>query len=104
MMTIECIGPAFIYRWPHGAVRLAPGCPVDLPDGRAARLLEKAPGRVRVVKKATRTGSDITGQIVTWDSPVVGLLRATVLEDLGHGVRVFHPLAERECVIPATWL
>ncbi len=25
MMTVECIGPAFTYRWPAGKIRLAPG-------------------------------------------------------------------------------
>jgi hypothetical protein len=49
-------------------------------------------------------GTDLTGHIVTWESPLFGLLSATVQEDLQDGVRVFHPLTERECVIPATWL
>jgi hypothetical protein len=105
MMTIECVGAPFTYRWPTGEVRLAPGHPVELPDGRAARLLEKAAGRVRVVDAATKRGGDRTGHIVTWISPSLwGEMRATVLEDLGHGVRVLHPLTEIECVIPTTWL
>jgi hypothetical protein len=105
MMTIECIGTPFVYRWPKGEVRLVPGYPVELPDGRAVRLLEKVPGRVRVVEAATKRDGDRTGHIVTWTSPSLwGEMRATVLEDLGHGVRVVHPLSEKECVIPTTWL
>ena len=60
MMIIECIGSPFTYRWPTGEVRLVPGQPVELPDDRAARLLEKAPGRVRVVALATRAGDTIS--------------------------------------------
>ncbi len=103
-MTIECIGPPFTYRWPDGEIRLVPGYPVELPEGRAARLLEKAPGRVRVVEAANRINGYLIGRIVSWESPLFGLLRATVQEDLLHGVRVFHPLTEVECVIPMTWL
>ncbi len=103
-MIIECIGSPFTYRWPDGEVHLSRGRPVDLPDDRAARLLAKAPGRVRVVKAATRSASQLTGQIVTWDSPLFGLLSATVHEDFQHGVKVIHPLTDLPCVIPRTWL
>jgi len=104
MMTIECIGSPFTYRWPHGEVRLVPGSPVDLPNDRAARLLEKAPGRVRKVESVRGVANNLVGQIVTWESPLFGLLRATVLQVLQDGILVFHPLTERECVIPLTWL
>ncbi len=103
-MKIECIGSPFTYRWPGGEVRLVPGHPVELPDGRAARLLAKAPGRVRVVKLATDTDGDLIGHIVSWDSPLFGLLSATVQANLPNGVRVLHPLTAVECVIPRTWL
>jgi hypothetical protein len=104
-MKLEAIGEAFIYRWPTGEVRLVPGHPVELPDGRAVRLLEKAPGRVRVVvESANEVEGDLTGRRVIWDSPLFGLLSATVQEDLPNGVRVLHPLTEVECVIPTTWL
>jgi hypothetical protein len=102
--TIECIGSPFTYRWPTGEVRLVPGHPVELPEDRAARLLEKAPGRVRVVESVDRIDAALIGCVVMWDSPLFGLLRAAVLEDLPYGVRVFHPLTEMECVIPTTWL
>lgn len=105
MMTIECIGAAFTYRWPTGEIRLIPGHPVTLPEGRAVRLLGKAPGRVRLVTSANGRDGNLTGQIVSWESPLFGLLRATVLQDLRDGgVRVYHPLTERECVIPTAWL
>lgn len=48
-MRVEGVGPAFTYRWPGGEVRLEPGKPIDLPDERARRLIEKAPGKVRVI-------------------------------------------------------
>lgn len=103
-MTIECIGAAFTYRWPTGEIRLVPGHPVNLPEGRAVRLLEKAQGRVRLVKSANGRDGNLKGQVVTWESPLFGLLSATVMEDLVNGVRVIHPLTERDCVIPTTWL
>lgn len=60
-MIIECIGGPFTYRWPTGEVRLEPGKPVDLPEARAQRLLNKAPGKVRVV-----TPSIAAGSLFTW--------------------------------------
>ena len=104
MMIVECIGPPFTYRWPAGEVRLVPGQPVELPDDRAARLLEKAPGRVRVVETANRADGNLIERIVSWESPLFGLLSATVQEELPNGVRVYHPLTEMTCVIPKTWL
>ena len=59
-MIIECIGPPFTYRWPTGEVRLEPGKPVDLPEARAKRLLDKAPDKVRVITPAVQAGSQVT--------------------------------------------
>jgi len=104
-MIIECIGAPFTYRWPTGEVRLVPGRPVELPDDRVARLLKKAPGRVRVVESANRINEDLTGHIVNWESRLfLGEMRATVLEDLGQSVRCVHPLTDVECTIPKAWL
>jgi hypothetical protein len=104
-MKLEATGHSFLYRWPGGEVRLEPGRPIDLPDERAKRLLDKAPGRVRVVESTKRINGDLTGHIVVWHSPLFrGEMRATALEDLGHAVRVFHPMTEVECVIPTSWL
>jgi len=103
-MTVECVGAPFTYRWPDGEVHLSRGRPVDLPDDRAARLLAKAPGWVRVVEPMKRRAGPLAGLVVTWDSPLFGLLSATVDEDFAHGVRVIHPLTEVPCVIPMAWL
>lgn len=104
-MIIECIGAPFTYRWPNGEVRLVPGHPLELPDSRVARLLEKAPGRVRVVDSSNRSNGDLTGHIVNWESRLFwGEMRATVLEDLAHSVRCVHPLTDVECEIPKAWL
>lgn len=48
-MLVEAIGRPLTYRWPAGEIRLEPGKPVALPDERARKLLEKAPGKVRLV-------------------------------------------------------
>ncbi len=104
MTRLEAVGAPVVFRGQWGEVRLVPGQPVDLPDDRAARLLGKAPGRVQAVEPATDTDGDLLGRIVSWDSPLFGLLNATVQEVLPNGVRVFHPLTEIECVIPTTWL
>ena len=59
-MIIECIGSPFTYRWPTGEVHLEPGKPVDLPDERARRLLDKAPGKVRVCPLTIAAGCQVT--------------------------------------------
>jgi hypothetical protein len=77
---------------------------IDLPDNQAEKLITRAPGKARLVKRKPPNAGDLTGHVVTWDSPLFGLLQSTCVEDLGHGVRVAHPLTGLECVIPATWL
>lgn len=62
-MLIEAIGNPLTYKWPGGEVRLEPGRPVDLPDARAKRLLDKAPGKVRVFNPTIGPGS-----LVIWRS------------------------------------
>lgn len=59
-MLIEAIGKPLTCRWPGGEVHLEPGKPVDMPDARAQRLLEKAPGKVRMVTAPIATGSFVT--------------------------------------------
>ena len=100
-MLIEAIGRPLTYRWPEGEVRLVPGQPLDLPETRAKRLLEKAAGRVRMVPGQTTL---IVGSMVTWDSPLFGLLSGPVLEVLDSGITVQHPLTEIPCTIPKGWL
>lgn len=69
MMTVECVGEAFTYRWPGGEVRLEPGKPIDLPVDRAQRLLAKAPDRVRVVQRLIQAGDAITWQRADGSTP-----------------------------------
>lgn len=60
-MRLEALTP-FTYRWPGGEVHLEPGTPIDLPDERAQRLLNKAPGKVRICPPTTQPGDRITWQ------------------------------------------
>jgi hypothetical protein len=60
-MRLEALTP-FTYRWPGGEVHLEPGTPIDLPDERAQRLLNKAPGKVRVCPPTIQPGDRITWQ------------------------------------------
>lgn len=62
MMTVECIGAPFTYRWPGGEVHLAPGKPIDLPDARAKRLLDKAGDKVRAITPVIHSGDLIEWQ------------------------------------------
>ncbi len=82
MTKLEAVGAPVAFRGQWGEIRLVPGQPVDLPDDRAARLLSKAPGRVRTVESTERVMSHLHVRTVTWDSPLFGLLSATVQEDL----------------------
>lgn len=61
-MRLEAIGESFTYRWPGGEVRFEPGIPIDLPDERAQRLLNKAGDKVRVIPSTIQPGSTITWQ------------------------------------------
>lgn len=60
-MRLEALTP-FTYRWPGGEVHLEPGTPIDLPDERAQRLLNKAPGKVRMCPPTIQPGDRITWQ------------------------------------------
>jgi len=61
-MKLETTGKAFTYRWPGGEVHLEPGKPIDLPDERAKRLLDKAAGKVRMIPPTIQPGDRIA-----WD-------------------------------------
>jgi hypothetical protein len=60
-MRLEAV-VSFTYRWPGGEVHLDPGTPIELPDERAQRLLNKAPGKVRVCPPTIQPGARITWQ------------------------------------------
>ena len=47
-MLIEALAPLRI-RLPERELSLVPGCPVNLPDTQAKRLLERAKGKVRAL-------------------------------------------------------
>ena len=100
-MLIEAVGRPLTYRWPEGEVRLEPGKPVNLPDERARRLLDRAPGRVRIVAGLAPV---TVGAVVTWDSPLFGILSGPVLEVLDTSVTIQHPLTAVPCTIPKAWL
>jgi hypothetical protein len=60
-MRLEALTP-FTYRWPGGEVHLQPGTPIDLPDERGQRLLNKAPEKVRLCPPTIYPGDRITWQ------------------------------------------
>ena len=62
------------------------------------KLLAKVPDKVRVIEGVQ------VGEVVTWNSPLFGLLSATVQASFPHGVEVVHPLTDVPCIIPLTWL
>jgi hypothetical protein len=100
-LLVEALAPLAV-RLPNGTItRLAPGIPVDFPDEQAKRLLDRAGGKVRAVGLGPKS---LAGYVVTWDSPLFGLLSGLVLEDHGRTVTVHHPWTEREATIPRTWL
>jgi len=73
-MLIEAVEKSITYRWPGGEVRLDPGVPVNLPTDRARRLLARAAGKVRVYDALA------VGTVIEWESPLFGLLSASVLK------------------------
>ena len=106
-MKLEAIGKPFTYRWPTGEVRLAPGHPVTLPDDRAARLLETAPGRVRVVPTpGTASPALQPGCWVEWHSPALPNSQGEVLEvdEAAKTFLVFHPRTEALRWLPISWI
>lgn len=98
-MRIEALKPLRV-TLRSGEIRyLKPGKPAQFTCEDGARLLECAPGKVRLLDDQLDVG-----MIMSWESPLFGLLSATALEVLPHGVKVFHPLTDRDCVIPLTWI
>ena len=79
-MQIEAVGKTLTYRWPHGEVRLEPGKPVELPDDRARKILQKAPGKVRRCApdwlNAWRQVRDMTHGITSEDPRLPAILAA----------------------------
>lgn len=97
-LTLEVLAPFTVQQ--HGQVTTwYPGQRMILSHEKARRVLASVGTKVRLL------AGDRLGHIVTWTSPWLwGAMRATVLEDLGHGVRVVHPVTGVTCVIPTAWL
>lgn len=94
-MLIEALRPLHIRR-ANGDLHLKPGCPVDLPDEDAVRLLAKKPDAVRPVIRP--------GDLVEWLSPALPKQQGEVLAVHGDSFTIFHPLAETLCRLPISWI
>ena len=61
-MLIEAVNHPILCRFPGGEIRMEPGKPVDLPEARALRLLDKAAGKVRMIAPTVQVGDQIEWQ------------------------------------------
>ena len=100
-MTLEAIERPLAVKVNGRLVHLRPGIPMDFTDAQGLKLKERAPGRVRIVAGLAPV---TVGAVVTWDSPLFGLLSGVVLEVVNGGITVQHPLTEIPCTIPTGWL
>ncbi len=95
-MIIAPLQPIKI-RLPSGEVRaLVPGHPVDLSDEDARKLLARAPTKVRRVPEP--------GEILSWESPLLGDCCGEVVATDANGATVWHPVTERLSRIPWDWM
>lgn len=98
-MRLEATRKPVCYRWPGGAIVLAPGQPVDVEPERARRILAKLGDRVRPVDLPQ------PGDHITWQSPLFGPCTGEVLATYPHGgVLAWHPQTERLVKIPPAWI
>ncbi len=100
-MTLETIEQTFAVRIAGRLVHLLPGAPVEFTDDQGLKLLAKAKGRIRMVAERTAM---TPGAIITWESPLFGLLSGPVITVLDGGVTVTHPLSWEPCTIPRGWV
>ena len=100
-MTLETIERPLAVKIDGRLVHLRPGTPVEFTDDQGLKLLAKAQGRIRMISGQTPM---TIGTMITWDSPLWGLLSGPVLAVLGGGVTVLHPLSEEPCTIPRGWI
>ena len=100
-MTLETIERPLAVKIDGRLVHLRPGTPVEFTDDQGLKLLAKAQGRIRMISGQTPM---TIGTMITWDSPLFGLLSGPVLAVLGGGVTVLHPLSEEPCTIPRGWI
>jgi len=96
-MWIEAVKPLRV-QFKHGKeVRLHPGAPVEFPDEDGQKLIEQAPGKVRLVLRP--------GDVVEWLSPALPRQQGEILAVHDDGTfEVWHPLTERLCRLPMTWV
>jgi hypothetical protein len=59
-MLIEAVNHPILCRFPGGEIRMEPGKPVDLPEARAFRLLDKGAGKVRMIAPAIQIGDRVS--------------------------------------------
>ena len=100
-MTLETIEQPFAVKIDGQLVQLLPGAPMEFPDDQGLKLLAKAEGRIRLVSGLTAM---TPGAVITWESPLFGLLSGPVITVLEGGVTVMHPLSEVPCTIPTSWV
>ena len=100
-MTLEAIERPLAVKMNGRLVHLRPGIPMDFTDAQGLKLKERAPGRVRIVAGLAPV---TVGAVVTWDSPLFGILSGPVLEVLDTSVTIQHPLTAVPCTIPKGWL
>ena len=90
-MKLEAVGKAFVYQWPGGEIRLEPGKPVDLPPDRAAKLLARAGGRVRLLdspEPIVIESASCTAKPVFWETAtghILGPAKPEFLAMVGSG-------------------
>lgn len=94
-MLIEALKPLRV-RLPDRDIHLVPGHPVDLSDEDGQKLLARAPTKVRRVPQP--------GEILSWESPLLGECRGEVVGADAEGATVWHPATERLCTIPWAWI
>lgn len=72
-MLLEAIDRPFRFHFSDGSeVRLTPGAPIQLDEARARRLLEKMPGKVKVVTPVSPSES------ITWEGADLMMREGTV--------------------------
>ena len=97
-MTFEALKP-FRLRL-RGEVRtFAKGQAIELDQAAGERLLQKAPGLVRLVPYPVEVG-----QTVEWCSPLFGPLQGIVLMTEGDNILVDHPTIGEPAWICRTWI
>jgi hypothetical protein len=103
-LLIEALRPVVVHTR-EKTIYLTPGRPVNFSESDARRLLDRAPGKVRVVTSGVGAKSIRPGMWVVWQSSALPACRGEVLALREDGTfEVFHPLTERLCRLPVLWI